>query len=71
MLDKVKKILAKLPFWGESSRYITNSVLHETTMVPMKLEHMCVIVLPVKFSRIYLLLDGDLWVFSIELSFLV
>jgi len=46
-----------------------NSVLHETT-VPVKLEHiMCVTIVSVKFSRIYLLLEVDLWGFSVGLSF--
>ena len=61
-------IFAKLSFWGESSgtEYVTNSVLYETTMVAMKLEHIvCVIIVPVKFSRIDLLLEGHLWGVSI------
>lgn len=60
---KVKMIFAKLPFWGESSgtEYVTSSVLHETTTVPVKLEHVLyVTIVPVKFSRIDLLLEGDL-----------
>lgn len=72
MFDKVKKVFAKLQFWGERSgtKYITNSVLCETTTVPMKLEHiMCVTIVPVKCSRIDLLLEGDLWGFSMGLSF--
>lgn len=72
MFEKVKKIFAKFPFWGQSSgtNYITNSVLHETVTVPMKLGHiMCVITVPVRFSRIGLVLEGDLWGFSIGLSF--
>lgn len=51
MFAKVKKVFAKLTFWGEGSgtKCITNSVLHETVTVPVKLEHiMCVVIVPVK-----------------------
>lgn len=55
-------MFAKLPFWRESSgtEYITNYFLDETTMVPLKLEHIMWVNIPVRFSRIDLLLEGDI-----------